>query len=159
MNVLKPLTTLTLLLLAGLTYAQTNCTLMHSGSFSYANTEEAITVEVTATTITEQYNNGSVVLAISWQTECSYTATIQSVTVPDFPYQPTLFTYAKATVIDELRQARAIGDKMQVTINEVRSNEVHYTSSIDGESWLCSAEASRKQGWGIGEGVVLGYSK
>ena len=88
---------------------------MQSGNFSYDDASITNTMTISGSTITEYIEGGSVVSTLTWNSDCSYTATVQSYTMENFPY--------------------AIGDQMSVTIDNVVGSKVFLTSSIGGDSW------------------------
>lgn len=99
------------------THPLPDCSILQNGTFRYENVEQEVIVEFTNNTMTETYVNGGYTLVanLNWEGDCSYTATIQSVNVPDFPF--------------------SVGDSMHVTVNQVEGGKVYYTSSINGDSW------------------------
>jgi len=101
----------------GFTDDSSGCKLLHKGTFKYGNTEKEIKVVIKGNKHTEYHNGGKYIIEskLDWVNDCEYNMTMTKITIPDFPYK--------------------VGDVMNVKINEVKENDIYYTSTVNGKSW------------------------
>jgi hypothetical protein len=94
-----------------------DCSILHEGTFEYGPKDDPVKVIIKKDKHVEYHNGGKYVLksSIKWTSDCSYTATLLKVTIPDFPFK--------------------IGTQLNVQINKVENDEVFYTAEVNGDSW------------------------
>lgn len=97
--------------------SNTNCLILHEGTFTYGNVGNEVKVVIKGEDHTEYHNNGKYIIKskLIWVSDCEYNMTMTEVTIPNFPY--------------------GIGDVMNVKIDKVKGNEIYYTSTVKGQSW------------------------
>lgn len=105
------------LLYLGNLNAQTNCEIMHQGTFVYNAETNPVKVVIDGVNHTEYHSGGKyhIKSTIEWVNECEYNMTMTEVTIPKFPYQK--------------------GAIMNVKITEVKGNDVYYAAAVEGRSW------------------------
>ena len=114
MNNLKHLLSIAVVLFSLSLQAQ-DCTIVSNGGTFVYGDDSAITVTIDGVLHTETHADGFLKSTMTWTGDCSYTMTIDEVTIPDFPY--------------------GVGTQMSVVITSIEGIKVYYTSTIDGESW------------------------
>jgi hypothetical protein len=94
-----------------------DCKKLHKGIFMYGDNNTEIKVVIKGKSHIEYHQEGKYIIQseIKWVNNCEYNMTMIKVTIPDFPYGK--------------------GDVMNVKINEVKGNEIFYTSTVKGISW------------------------
>ena len=99
------------------TELNSECKILHNGTFKYGNTTTEIKVVINGNKHIEYHENGKYIIKsnLNWLNDCEYNMTMTEITIPDFPYK--------------------IGDVMNVKINKVEGNEIYYTSTVQGKSW------------------------
>jgi len=119
LKVLKGIIILGLLAITNLTYAQSieNCNILHEGNFTYGTADDLIKVNIKGEKHIEYHNNGTYYIKskLDWVSDCEYNVTMKKVTIPNFPFGK--------------------GDVMNVKINKVDGNKIHYTSTVNEQSW------------------------
>jgi hypothetical protein len=107
-----------LLCITGNVFGQINCDTLHSGTFVYfdANDEEVyITIKDDIHTEYYAYGKYTVQASLEWTDDCSYVATLEESTVPNFPAKK--------------------GDKMVTRFIRTEENKVVYESTVLDRTW------------------------
>jgi hypothetical protein len=105
------------ILSSGAKKSESDCQILHKGTFKYGSASNEVIVKIKGKKHTEFHNNGKYIIEskLDWVNECEYNMTMTKVTIPDFPYRS--------------------GDIMNVKIEKVIGNEIYYTSTVKGRSW------------------------
>jgi len=124
---MKKLVALTLILVFALTAMSLNratdpddpnCTILHNGTFIYADEQgEPVRVVINGKNHTEYHKGGKYYIKsqLNWDNDCEYTAKIVKANLPGFPYKK--------------------GTKMKVIIDNVDGNAIFCTGIIDEQSF------------------------
>lgn len=96
---------------------QSDCKIIHKGTFKYEGITSDIKVVINDKSHTEYHENGKYIIKseLNWINNCEYNATIKEITIPNFPYK--------------------VGTTMNVVINTIEGNKIYYTSTVQGKSW------------------------
>jgi hypothetical protein len=114
-------TLFTVLLLSFLSFSfkgenQSDCKIIHKGTFKYEGINSDVKVIINDKSHTEYHENGKYIIQsqLDWVNNCEYNATIKKITIPNFPYK--------------------VGNVMNVTINNIEGNKIYCTSTVQGKS-------------------------
>ncbi|WP_206619090.1 hypothetical protein [Flavobacterium cerinum] len=97
---------------------QSDCSIMREGKFMYKDSDgDDIIVTINGEAVTEDHKGGKYVLIskIKWISDCEYENMLVMSTVPKFPLAP--------------------GTVMNVTIDKVDGNNIHFTATAIGKSF------------------------
>lgn len=97
---------------------QSDCSIVREGKFVYKDSEgDDIIVTINGEAVTEDHKGGKYVLIskIKWISDCEYENMLVMSTVPKFPLAP--------------------GTVMNVTIDKVEGNNIHFTATAIGKSF------------------------
>lgn len=99
------------------TEMDSECNILHNGTFKYGNSTTEIKVVIKGNKHIEYHENGKYIIKskLNWVNDCEYNMTMTEITIPNFPYK--------------------VGDIMNVKINKVEGNDIYYTSTVQGKSW------------------------
>lgn len=94
-----------------------DCEILHEGTFNYGNDENLVKVIIKGKKHIEYHNDGKYYIKskLDWINECEYNMTMTKTTIPNFPYGK--------------------GDVMNVKIDKVKGNKIYYTSTVKGQRW------------------------
>ncbi|NHN26496.1 hypothetical protein FIA58_012490 [Flavobacterium jejuense] len=120
MNKVKIIFLLLICVLPLITFTQidnTNCDLLHNGTFIYFYNNEKIKVTINENNHTEYHENGKYVIhsKLFWINDCEFVATCVKTTIPKPFYR--------------------VDDQMHVKVNRIYKNEIYFTSSINRNEW------------------------
>jgi hypothetical protein len=109
--------TIGLLSLLGSLPNEEDCTKMRSGTFTYGDAKNPVTVEIVGDKHVEYHNKDKYVIesVMKWTGDCEYGLTMTRVTIPNFPYKP--------------------GDVLKTVIVKVEGEKIYYTSSVHDTTW------------------------
>lgn len=101
----------------GCIFGQSDCSILHRGTFLYDGNHGQIKVIISGNIHTEYHDSGKYFIKsdIEWVTDCEYNLTLKEVTIPNFPF--------------------GTGTVMNVKITKVDGKEVYYTATVNGKSW------------------------
>ena len=95
-----------------------DCFALKQGTFRYLDIEDTTAYfEIDKSNHTEYHEGGRYIIKskLQWISDCQYSMTMLSNTIPDFPFKP--------------------GDVMLVTIKKIDDNIIYYTSEVNKQSW------------------------
>jgi hypothetical protein len=106
-----------------------DCSILHSGTFTYTDDDgDEVMVVIEGENHTEYHKNKKYTIesTIKWVNDCEFNATLKNATLPKFPF-------AKGTVLN-------------VKIDSVEGNFIHYTGKVKGTTYKNSLKKQAPEG-------------